>query len=86
MLCVPQKGGYSLLKATAIRQKQLAEFNEEEKDLLESISALKSAVTVLSKHNSLLQVPRSHMAGVAATVQNEMQKHAGKCFFIVPGK
>ena len=33
----------------AIRQKQLAEFNEEEKDLLESISALKSAVTVLSK-------------------------------------
>ena len=58
------------------RQKQLAEFNEEEKDLLESISALKSAVTVLSKHNSLLQMPRSHIVGVAATVQNEMQKHA----------
>merc|ERR1719272_154665 len=66
----------ALDKATAIRQKQLAEFNEEEKDLLESISALKSAVTVLSKHNSLLQMPRSHIAGVAATVQNEMQKHA----------
>merc|ERR1719504_512708 len=66
----------ALDKATAIRQKQLAEFNEEEKDLLESISALKSAVTVLSKHNSLLQVPRSHLVGVAATVQNEMQKHA----------
>merc|ERR1719247_2491371 len=66
----------ALDKATAIRQKQLAEFNEEEKDLLESISALKSAVTVLSKHNSLLQMPRSHLVGVAATVQNEMQKHA----------
>merc|ERR1719456_22979 len=66
----------ALDKATAIRQKQLAEFNEEEKDLLESISALKSAVTVLSKHNSLLQIPRSHIVGVAATVQNEMQKHA----------
>merc|ERR1712166_593797 len=66
----------ALDKATAIRQKQLAEFNEEEKDLLESISALKSAVTVLSKHNSLLQLPRSHLVGVAATVQNEMQKHA----------
>jgi len=66
----------ALDKATAIRQKQLAEFNEEEKDLLESISALKSAVTVLSKHNSLLQMPRSHIVGVAATVQNEMQKHA----------
>merc|ERR1712159_167407 len=33
----------ALDKATAIRQKQLAEFNEEEKDLLESISALKAA-------------------------------------------
>merc|ERR1719506_506897 len=67
----------ALDKATAIRQKQFAEFNEEEKDLLESISALKSAVTVLSKHNSaLLQMPRSHLVGVAATVQNEMQKHA----------
>merc|ERR1712072_273601 len=66
----------ALDKATAIKQKQLAEFNEEEKDLLESISALKSAVTVLSKHNSLIQTPRSHIVGVAATVQNEMQKHA----------
>merc|ERR1719376_1243152 len=66
----------ALDKATAIRQKQLAEFNEEEKDLLESISALKSAVTVLSKHNSFMQMPRSHIVGVAATVQNEMQKHS----------
>merc|ERR1711966_166083 len=66
----------ALDKATAIRQKQLAEFNEEEKDALEAISALKSAVTVLSKHNSFLQMPRSHLVGVAATVQNEMQKHA----------
>merc|ERR1711953_925774 len=40
------------------------------------ISALKAAVTVLSKHNSLLQMPRSHLVGVAASVQNQMQKHA----------
>merc|ERR1711943_118451 len=66
----------ALDKATAIRQKQLAEFNEEEKDLLGSISALKSAVTVLSKHNSLLQMPRSHIVGLAATLQHEMQTHA----------
>merc|ERR1719337_72807 len=66
----------ALDKATAIRQKQLAEFNEEEKDLLGSISALKSAVTVLSKHNSFLQMPRSHLVGVAATVQNELTKHS----------
>merc|ERR1711939_836659 len=66
----------ALDKATAIREKQLAEFNEEEKDNLEAISALKAAVTVLSKHNSFLQMPKSHIAGVAASVQNQMQKHA----------
>merc|ERR1740121_1656451 len=68
----------SLAKATALREKQLAEFNAEEKDLLESISALKAAITVLSKHHgdSLLQVPRSHVMGVAATVQHEMHQHA----------
>jgi len=56
--------------ATAIRQKQLAEFNAEEKDLLESVSALKSAIVVLSKHhsNGLLQT--------AATLQHEMQRHS----------
>jgi len=48
----------ALDKATALRKKQLAEFTAEEKDLLQSISALKSAIIVLSKHNggSLLQV------------------------------
>merc|ERR1740121_578662 len=46
------KNQEALDKATALREKQLAEFNAEEKDLLESISALKSAVTVLSKHNA----------------------------------
>merc|ERR1719330_1193959 len=49
----------SLAKATALREKQLAEFNAEEKDLLESISALKAAITVLSKHHggALVQMP-----------------------------
>merc|ERR1711953_1606533 len=40
------------------------------------ISALKAAVTVLSKHHSLLQIPKSHLVGLAASVQNQMQKHA----------
>merc|ERR1719491_1830671 len=66
----------ALDKATSIRQKELAEFNAEEKDLLGSISALKSAVTVLSKHNSFLEMPRSHVEGAAASVQNVMQKHS----------
>merc|ERR1711920_972414 len=66
----------ALDQATAIREKQLAEFNAEEKDLLESISALKPAITVLSKHNSFLQVPRSHMTGVATTLDHEMRQHS----------
>jgi len=66
----------SLDKATAIRTKELAEFNSEEKDMLESISALKSAIVVLSKHHSFMQVPHSHVMGIAASIQHEMQKHA----------
>merc|ERR1740127_103609 len=63
----------ALDQATALRQKELAEFNAEEKDALEAISALKAAVTVLSKHNSFLQIPRTHIEGIAAMVQNELQ-------------
>jgi len=73
----------ALATATAIREKQIAEFNAEEKDLLESIAALKAAIAVLAKHHpsaaadaSLLQMPRSHVLGVAATLQHELQKHA----------
>merc|ERR1719277_2524337 len=68
----------ALAKATALREKQLAEFNAEEKDLLESISALKAAITVLSKHHggALVQIPRTRMLGVAATLQFQLSKHA----------
>jgi len=68
----------ALAQATALREKQLAEFNAEEKDLLESVSALKAAITVLSKHHgdSLLQVPRTHIMGVAATLQFQLSKHS----------
>jgi len=68
----------ALAQATALREKQLAEFNAEEKDMLEAISALKAAITVLSKHHggSLLQLPRSHLLGVAATLQFQLGKHA----------
>ena len=46
------KNEEALAKATSIREKELAEFNAEEKDMLQSIGALKSAVVVLSKHHS----------------------------------
>merc|ERR1719382_1389578 len=72
------KNQEALDQATAIREKQLAEFNAEEKDLLESISALKAAITVLSKHQggAFLHLPWSHILGVAATIQHEMSSHS----------
>jgi len=72
------KNQEALDQATAIREKQLAEFNAEEKDLLESISALKAAITVLSKHQggAFLQVPHTHVSAVAMTLQQQMQRHS----------
>merc|ERR1719281_1606598 len=49
------KNQRGLDQATALRAKQLAEFNSEEKDMLQSISALKSAVVTLGKQNAMLQ-------------------------------
>merc|ERR1719478_552041 len=42
----------ALAKATEMRNKEVAEFKSEEADMLEAINAMKSAVAVLSKHNS----------------------------------
>ncbi len=64
---------------TFVCEKQLAEFNAEEKDLLESLSVLMSAETVLSNHigaTAFLKVHRSLMLGVAATLRNEISKYA----------
>jgi len=63
----------ALAKATAIRQKQLAEFNEEEKDLLQSIQALKAAIIVLSKHH---RAPEETLLHIAAMIRHQMRKHA----------
>merc|ERR1712048_815212 len=67
----------ALDQATSIREKQLAEFNAEEKDLLQSVAALKAAITVLAKHHSgaFVQIPPSHIRGIAASLQNEMERH-----------
>merc|ERR1719355_397718 len=66
----------ALDKATAMRQKELAEFNEEEKDMLQSIGALKSAIIVLSKHEALMQVPSEQLLNIAAMIQDQFHKHA----------
>merc|ERR1719478_1561794 len=60
-----------------MRQKELAEFNEEEKDMLQSIGALKSAIIVLSKHHpEFMQVPTEQLLNIAAMIQWQFHKHA----------
>merc|ERR1719515_659943 len=69
----------SLDKASAIRMKELAEFNEEEKNLISSIKSLKDAIIVLKKHSTLVQVDeasQTDMLSVSAALEQAMQKHA----------
>jgi uncharacterized coiled-coil protein SlyX len=70
------KNEEALAKATSIRQKELAEFNAEEKDMLQSIGALKSAVVVLSKHHSsFAQVGSEDLLNIAVTLKFQLYKH-----------
>jgi DNA repair exonuclease SbcCD ATPase subunit len=66
---------HALDQAKAIRQKELAEFVQEEKDLLQSIDGLASAIKVLSKHNgaSFLQVD---IQGAVSTIQYQVAKNS----------
>jgi hypothetical protein len=65
----------ALDKATAIREKQLEEFNAEEKDLLQSVGALKSAITVLSKHHSPGEETDEAMLEISAMIDIQFKKH-----------
>merc|ERR1719387_1284791 len=72
------KNSEALDQATALRTKQLAEFNGEEKDMLQSISALKSAVVVIGKQNAAsAMLQDSNMAiNIAVMLKDEMKRHA----------
>merc|ERR1719310_2146972 len=78
------KNSDALDKATALRKKELAEFNAAEKEMLGTASSLKSAVVVLSKHHSAASLIQME-EGASATVENmqvltslkhAVQKHA----------
>merc|ERR1719337_727853 len=57
----------ALKEATAVREKEAAEFNEDDRDMLQSIQALKNAVFVLGKHHSsFLQMPAHSFVEVRA--------------------
>lgn len=65
-----RKGKKSLDDLTAIRTKQAKEFNGEEKDMLQSISSLKSAIVVLSKHHT-----KASLVAARQLVKVQMDKH-----------
>jgi len=70
------KNNQALDTATALRTKQLAEFNEEEKDMLMSISSLKSAVIALSKHHeAMLQDSDDTYEQVVSMFHDELRRH-----------
>jgi chromosome segregation ATPase len=66
-------------KATAMRMKEQSEFNTEEKDMLQAVSALKAAIVVIGKHHSaaLLQggASDSKILQVTTLIKHELQKH-----------
>merc|ERR1719321_121202 len=72
----------ALDKATAMRTKELAEFNAEEKSSLATIASLKSAIEALSKHHdaALLQSESTdaqlNFLNIMVDLQHKMKKHA----------
>eukprot|EP00450_Noctiluca_scintillans_P003323 CAMPEP_0194482152 /NCGR_PEP_ID=MMETSP0253-20130528/4236_1 /TAXON_ID=2966 /ORGANISM="Noctiluca scintillans" /LENGTH=667 /DNA_ID=CAMNT_0039321675 /DNA_START=23 /DNA_END=2026 /DNA_ORIENTATION=- len=65
-----------LEEATIQREKQLAEFNENERDDLVSVESLKQAITVLGKHRSFMQVSHPDWVEAASKVQGVVDRRA----------
>merc|ERR1719487_506302 len=63
----------ALNKATAIREKELEEFNAEEKDMMQSIQALKNAITVPGKHH---EMPAEALVSVATMIRHHLHSKA----------
>merc|ERR1719335_561526 len=72
--------------ATALREKEHAEFSAEEKEMVDTIAALTDAIAVLSKHNpgaflsvrsSLDAIKAGHLEGLKARAVALLQQPAG---------
>ncbi len=75
------KDTQDLETATEMRAKELAAFTEETKEMVQAIGALKSAITVLKKHQSFLQTD-SKFKSVRDTLMSNMElfdrRHLGE--------
>jgi len=68
----------SLKEATAIREREAAEFSQTEKDLMQSVSNVRNAIEVLSKHHSgasFAQIDASVMSSMRAIMRDLAYKH-----------
>lgn len=68
----------SLKKATAIREKEAAEFSATEKDLMQSVTNVKNAIQVLSKHHSgasFAQLDVALASSIRAVLRDLSLKH-----------
>mmetsp|Transcript_95763 Transcript_95763/g.209447 ORF Transcript_95763/g.209447 Transcript_95763/m.209447 type:complete len:791 (+) Transcript_95763:1039-3411(+) len=67
-----QANQQSLDTATAIREKEAAQFSDEENDLMQYITNLKNAIAVLSKHqgSSMLQMDPSTLSGMRVLLRD----------------
>merc|ERR1719487_1900133 len=70
------KNQEALEKATAMRQKQLAEFNSEEKDMIEALGAMKQAIEVLQKHHPNLIQSDDALVQIGTMMRKQMKNHA----------
>jgi hypothetical protein len=69
------KNTEGLDSATAMREKELAEFNAEEKETIVTVGSLKAAVTALSKHHDAFLQEGSSGASVASIKMWSALKH-----------
>merc|ERR1719281_1220319 len=71
----------ALVEAEEIRAKELAQFNAEEKDAIQSIGSLKGAVNSLSKANSGAAFPQEALLQVAQVLR---RRHADALAAVAP--
>lgn len=64
---------------TTLRSDEQTKFQETEKELVQSLGALESAVTVLGKHNSFMQVGSTKdISEVAAVLATQLSRYQGR--------
>jgi len=66
----------ALAEATSIREKEAAEFRQEEKDLVQYITNLKNAVQILSKHQFIQTGGKSSLLQASSASEHSTQTKA----------